>query len=54
MNEHGASPSVWPVTLAGGLSLAAFGLVTSLAFTIVGAVITLLGLAGWIGELRHG
>ena len=54
MNEHGGAPSVWPAALAGGLSLAAFGLVTSLAFSIVGALIAIAATAGWIEELRHG
>ena len=33
MNEHHLpSPSMWPMTVAGGLTLAGFGILTSLAF----------------------
>jgi hypothetical protein len=32
----------------------AFGVVTSLAFTALGAVLLAWGLIGWVRELRHG
>ena len=58
MNEHERhhlpTPSVWPVTVAGGFTLMAFGLLTSLALSLLGVVLLLWGLYGWIQDLRHG
>ena len=57
MNEHDVhlpSPSVWPVTLAGGIALLGFGVLTSLALSALGAVLLVWALTGWIQELRHG
>ncbi|MBV8714616.1 MAG: cytochrome c oxidase subunit 4 [Chloroflexi bacterium] len=51
---HLPSPSVWPVTLAGGVTLVGFGLLTSVALSILGLVLMAWGLFGWIMELRHG
>ena len=53
MNEHGAHGSIWPVVCAGGIALLAFGLLTSLAFCLAGALLLGWALVGWIGELRH-
>jgi hypothetical protein len=52
-NESVSQGSIWPAALALGLSLLAFGVVTSGAFTAVGIVIALAGTAGWISALRH-
>jgi hypothetical protein len=54
MKEHLPSPSVWPFTVAGGFSLLAFGILTSLALSLLGLFVMVVGLAGWIRELRHG
>jgi hypothetical protein len=57
MNEHNVhlpSPSVWPITLAGGITLLGFGVLTSLALSALGAVLLAWALTGWIQELRHG
>jgi hypothetical protein len=51
---HVTRPSIWPVTLAAGVSLLLFGLLVSLAMAAVGAAVMVWALAGWIGELRHG
>jgi hypothetical protein len=51
MTEHS---SVWPATLAAGITLLLFGVVTSLAFSVVGAVVMACALIGWIDELQHG
>ncbi len=53
-SEHLPSPSIWPMTLAGGVTLLGFGLLTSLALSALGFVLTVWGLYGWIQELRHG
>ena len=54
MNEHPRthqpSPSIWPVTLATGVGLAAAGVVTSPLILLAGALIALLALIGWIRQ----
>ncbi|HEX8969652.1 MAG TPA: hypothetical protein VF937_17345 [Chloroflexota bacterium] len=54
MNEHLPSPSVWPLTVAGGFTLLAFGVVTSLLISGLGLVLMMWGLSGWIQDMRHG
>ncbi|MBV9580330.1 MAG: hypothetical protein JO057_17220 [Chloroflexi bacterium] len=54
MSEHLPSPSVWPMTLAGGLTLLAFGILTAVGLSILGAVLMAWSLYSWIQELRHG
>ena len=51
---HLPAPSIWPVVLAFGLTVLSFGILTHVAFVVFGLLITLLGIAGWIGDLRHG
>ena len=46
-------PSIWPVALSAGVTLLAFGVVTSSVFSLVGAVLFAWSLAGWIRDLRH-
>lgn len=45
-------PTYWPTVAAGGVVLLAFGFVTSFAFWVIGFVLFVAGLAGWIGEVR--
>ena len=46
--------SVWPAVLAAGLTVGFFGLITaSWSFSILGVLATVLGIGGWVGELRH-
>ena len=58
MNEphetHVTAPSVWPATLAGGVTMLLFGVVASPAISVVGAALMIWATAGWIGELRRG
>jgi hypothetical protein len=54
MSEHLPSPSVWPFTVAGGVTLVGFGLITSFALSVLGACIMAVGLYGWVQELRRG
>jgi len=49
---HLPAPSIWPMVVGAGVTLVAFGLLTSPVFSVVGALALLAGLAGWIGELR--
>ena len=48
------TPSIWPAVLSAGLALAAFGVPTSLLFSVFGVLLTAAALVGWIGELRRG
>jgi hypothetical protein len=50
---HLPPPTVWPVTLALGITLLAFGFVTSLIFTAAGVIIMVIAFAGWIADLRQ-
>jgi hypothetical protein len=51
---HLPRPTYWPVVLAVGVVFLAWGVVTTIAITVIGLVLLALGLGGWIGELRHG
>ena len=46
--------TAWPIVLALGITLLGAGLVTSLALSVVGAVLFVAGLGGWIGQLLPG
>jgi hypothetical protein len=46
-------PSFWPMVLAFGVTFLFFGLVTSVAISVAGAIVLAWAIAGWIGELRH-
>jgi hypothetical protein len=47
---HGPAPSIWPVTLATGVGLAAVGVLTSPIVIAAGAFITAAALVGWIRQ----
>jgi len=47
---HAPSPSIWPVTLALGVGLAAVGLVTVWPVLAAGAILIALALVGWIAQ----
>jgi uncharacterized membrane protein YagU involved in acid resistance len=46
--------TAWPIVLALGITLLGAGLVTTLALSIVGALLFVLALGGWIGQLLPG
>jgi hypothetical protein len=46
-------PTVWPATLSLGITLLAFGVVTSFIMSISGLALFLLGAGGWFMELRN-
>jgi hypothetical protein len=46
--------SLAPITLASGIGLLGFGMLTSPVFSIVGLAVMAWALAGWIQEMRHG
>jgi hypothetical protein len=45
------APTVWPLVLAFGLTLLFAGLLTSAAVSVLGALLTLVGCAGWFREV---
>jgi hypothetical protein len=47
---HGPAPSIWPVTLATGIGLAAIGALTSPIVVVGGLLMTTLALVGWIRQ----
>lgn len=46
--------TIWPLVMSIGVTLLFFGIATSLAFSAVGAVLTIAGLSGWIVQLLPG
>jgi hypothetical protein len=51
--EHLPGPSFWPVLLALGISMSLIGVITKLAVLIIGLLIALIALGGWIREARR-
>jgi len=48
---HLPAPTAWPIVLAFGCTLAAAGLVTSLAFSVLGGVFMIAGCIGWFRQV---
>jgi hypothetical protein len=46
-------PTVWPITLSFGITLLAFGVVTSWIMSLTGLIFFLFGSVGWVEDLRH-
>lgn len=46
-------PSAWPMVLAFGACLLAWGIVTSWILSAVGFLVSAISLGGWISEMRH-
>lgn len=46
-------PTYWPAVLAFGITLLAFGFVTTFYISLVGVLVIFLAIGGWIGELLH-
>ena len=47
-----ATESLWPLTTAAGIALLLFGVVAGPAFAAGGLICLVLGLGGWVAELR--
>jgi hypothetical protein len=45
--------SVWPITLAMGITLAGAGIVTTMPVSIAGIIVAIIAIIYWIQELRH-
>ena len=46
-------PTYWPFFLAMGVAFLAWGLLANWIISVVGVVVMIISLAGWIAELRH-
>jgi|GEM_PF-3874578 len=46
-------PTYWPAALAFGITLFAWGFITSLLISIIGVMMIFVSIGGWIGELLH-
>lgn len=51
--EHLPHPTYWPVVMALGITLLAWGVIASWAMSLVGLVLFGISLAGWLGDLHH-
>lgn len=51
---HLPPPSVWPLVLAGGISLLVAGVAVGPVVGVAGGALLTIGLGGWIQEMRHG
>lgn len=45
-------PTIWPVTTAFGVMFLFWGLIASLGLIIPGILITGIGVAGWVSDLK--
>jgi Cytochrome c oxidase subunit IV len=45
--------SIWPITLALGITITGAGVITTMPVSIVGIIISLIAIIYWIQELRH-
>jgi cytochrome c oxidase subunit 1 len=47
---HLPSPSYWPIVLASGLPFIGYGVIFNPAFAVIGALLVLAGMIGWVLE----
>lgn len=45
--------SIWPITLALGITITGAGVVTTSAVLVCGLIISIIAIIYWIQELRH-
>lgn len=48
-----AQPTYWPLILAVGITMFAWGWVTTLLFTALGLILIIAAIVNWIGDIRH-
>lgn len=53
VNIELATPSIWPAAAGLGITLGFAGFVTSPFVGLVGVIVLIAALAGWIGEMVH-
>ncbi|MGH7641920.1 MAG: aa3-type cytochrome oxidase subunit IV [Candidatus Dormibacteria bacterium] len=52
-DHHLPGPSFWPILLAIGIAMSLIGVITKLEVVIVGLILVLVSLGGWVREARH-
>jgi hypothetical protein len=52
LSESNPPISLWPLLLAAGLALLVSGVVSSLIVSLVGVIVLLVALIGWVQESR--
>ena len=53
MHVHLPELSIWPITLALGITITGAGIVTTSAVLVTGLIIMIVAIIYWIQELRH-
>lgn len=48
-----AEPTYWPLVLAAGITLLAWGVVTSYVLSLLGGGMTTVAVIKWIGDIRR-
>lgn len=48
------APTGWPIVMALGICMLAAGVVTNLAFSLLGLILAIAGIRGWVLDLRPG
>lgn len=51
--DHIPEPTYMPVVLALGLACILWGILTTYLISLVGLALFVVGISGWIGDLRH-
>lgn len=51
--EHLPNPTFWPAGFALGITFVFWGLITSWVVLVVGLILFIGSLAGWIYDIRH-
>lgn len=54
VHEGLPAPTYWPAVLAFGITLIAWGILTTWIIAAVGLIVFAVAIAGWIGDLLHG
>ena len=51
--DHIPLPTYWPMFLAAGIVVTAYGFIFSFWFVVLGVLLFIIALAGWIGDMRN-
>lgn len=52
-SPHLPGPSFWPFLLALGIAMSLIGVITKVEVVVIGLLLTVVSLGGWIREARH-
>jgi cytochrome c oxidase subunit 1 len=50
---HVPGPSFWPILLALGIAMSLIGVITKIEVVVIGLIIVVASLTGWVREARH-